>query len=208
MATECRETKKRISRYKIARARVYAFLMALIVFGGTFGFIVGRITARSRVIESVSAPAKECKVEVYNGDESITYYDIPLSHSLQQYITEICKDRNVPVSLIVAMIQYESSFNPEAISDTGDYGLMQINTINQETVENKYHCTDMLNSYQNVYCGINLIGDYIQKYNSYSKALMAYNLGESGASVLWDSGIYNSSYSTAILTIMNSFEGI
>lgn len=88
----------------------------------------------------------------------------------------MCADENVPVSLIIAMIDQESKFNPEVVSKTGDYGLMQINTINHEWLAEEYRTADMLDPYQNVFCGIKVIGSYIQNYNDYGLALMAYNM--------------------------------
>ena len=63
------------------------------------------------------------------------------------------------------MIDQESKFNPEVVSKTGDYGLMQINTINHEWLAEEYRTADMLDPYQNVFCGIKVIGSYIQNYN-------------------------------------------
>ena len=42
----------------------------------------------------------------------------------------MCADEGVPVTLVLAMIEHESRFNPEVVSSTDDYGLMQINEVN------------------------------------------------------------------------------
>ena len=44
---------------------------------------------------------------------------------------------------------------------------MQINTINHEWLAEEYRTADMLDPYQNVFCGIKVIGSYIQNYNDY-----------------------------------------
>lgn len=46
----------------------------------------------------------------------------------------------------------ESSMNPEAISDTNDWGLMQINQIHSSVLQSKYGwtLTDMLDPYKNL----------------------------------------------------------
>lgn len=64
----------------------------------------------------------------------------------------------------------------------------------------------MLDPYQNVFCGVKLIGRYIAKYEDYGKALMAYNMGDYGARKAWDSGVTSTSYSTAILELMSKYE--
>lgn len=212
MATECRGTKKRISRYKIVKAQAYAVLLLIFLFGGITGGIVGRVTAPKKV-ETVTV-TETVEVPSYEADklpeiEDITYFDVPLSHSLQRYIYEVCADENVPVSLVIAMIDHESQFNPEAVSSTDDYGLMQINKINYDQLAEDYRCADMLNSYQNIFCGVKVLGSYLKKYdNDYAKALMAYNMGEYGAKKAWDSGITSTSYVTDILSLMTEYEEV
>ena len=135
------------------------------------------------------------------------YYNIPLSHNLQDFIYEICVDEGVPVTLVLAMIEAESGFNPEIISSTNDYGLLQINKLNHEWLRESYRTADMINPYQNVFCGIKIIGTFIKKYNNdYNKALMAYNMGDYGAKKAWQNGITSTKYSTKILDLMNKYE--
>ena len=180
MATQCRGTKtKRINRHKLAVIQAYIIIGTLVLIGFIGGLVVGRATAPKKqvtVTETVEVPSYEA--DSLPVAEEVTYFDVPLSHSLQRYIYEVCADENVPVSLIIAMIDQESKFNPEVVSKTGDYGLMQINTINHEWLAEEYRTADMLDPYQNVFCGIKVIGSYIQNYNDYGLALMAYNMGE------------------------------
>ena len=127
------------------------------------------------------------------------YYSVPLSHSLQDFIYEICTDEGVPVT--------ESGFNPEIISSTNDYGLLQINKVNHEWLKKQYRTADMLNPYQNVFCGIKRIGTFVKKYNNdLNKALMAYNMGDYGAKKAWQNGIKSTRYSEKILGLMNKYE--
>lgn len=129
MATECR--KRKINKRKLVR-----FITTIVLLVGELvlvGFTIGRVTAPEKtktvtITETVEVPT-------YNADflpevSEIEYIDIPLSQSLQRYIYEICADENVPVTLIYAMIEHESGFNPEVVSKTDDYGLMQINEVN------------------------------------------------------------------------------
>ena len=135
------------------------------------------------------------------------YYNVPLSHNLQDFIYEICADEGVPVTLVLAMIETESGFNPEIISSTNDYGLLQINKVNHEWLKKQYRTADMLNPYQNVYCGIKIIGTFVKKYNNdLNKALMAYNMGDYGAKKARQNGITSTKYSTKILELMNKYE--
>ncbi len=199
-------TRKRISRYKVAKLKLYGslILFTLIII---FIFILGRMTAPEKVV----TVTQTIEVPSYQADKlpeiaEIHYYDVPLSESLQRYLYELCADEQVPVSLILAMIEHESGFNQEIISSTDDYGLMQLNAVNLEWLEEDYRCDDMLNPYQNLFCGVKIISSYITKYEDYGKALMAYNMGEYGAKKAWENGIDSTDYSTHILGLWQYYE--
>ena len=95
------------------------------------------------------------------------------------------------------------------MSDTDDYGLMQINKVNHSWLNKEYHCGDMLNPYQNIYCGVRLISSYIKEYDGdYNKALMAYNMGQYGARKAWQNGVVSTPYSDRVLSLMRNYEEV
>lgn len=206
MATECRRTKKRVNRNRLVRLLIVLAVIAAIAFG------IGRVTAPAKtktvtVTETVEVPAYSTDKLPETSD--ICYFDVPLSHSLQRFIYEVCADENVPVTLIYAMIEHESQFDPEIISRTDDYGLMQINAVNHTWLNEEYRCADMLDPYQNVFCGVKIIGAYVNRYDGdLTKALMAYNMGDYGARKAWENGVDKISYSTTILTLMENYEEV
>ncbi|MDL2301825.1 lytic transglycosylase domain-containing protein [Lachnospiraceae bacterium OttesenSCG-928-D06] len=208
MATECRETKKKISKHKVVKVQAYVVLLLLVLVGG----FIGRITAPKevetiRITKTVSVPSYE--VDKLPEVETPTYFDIPLSHSLQNYLYEICADEEVPVTLVMAMIDHESKFNPEVVSATDDYGLMQINKINHDQLAEDYQCADMLNPYQNIFCGVKVLSSYLKEYdNDYVKALMCYNMGEYGAKKSWSNGITNTDYTVSVLGLWEYYEEV
>lgn len=206
MATECR-SKKHITR--VRATRLYTVLALLVLIGGVAGFFIGKFTTSQKTItvtDKVEVPVYKSDMLVQESDVFI--YDIPLSDSLQRYIYEICADEGVPVTLALAMIEHESGFNPEAVSATNDYGLMQINKVNHSWLAEKYRTADMMNPYQNVFCGISIIGQYIEKYSDYGKALMAYNMGDYGARKAWENGVNSTKYSESILALMEKYEEV
>lgn len=206
MATQCRESKKKPKRNF---ARLYTAFLVIALLGGLIGYAIGAVYTPQKTVtvtETIEVPVHES--ENLPQDTEVFLFDIPLSDSLQRYIYEICADEGVPVTLALAMIEHESGFNPEVISSTDDYGLMQINAINHEWLEEKYRVADFLNPYQNAFCGITIIGSYIEKYGDYGKALMAYNMGDYGAQKAWENGVTSSSYSTIILDLMQKYEEV
>lgn len=209
MATMRRETK-RINRHKLIAIQGWTILIVLLLIASLVGYSIGRFTAPEK-IETVTV-TETIEIPAYESDKlpevaDVYFFDIPLSESLQRYIYEICADEGVPVTLVMAMITHESNFNPEIVSDTNDYGLMQINEINHDRLVEEYRAADMLNPYQNVFCGVKIVGSYLEEYEGdYHKALMCYNMGEYGAKKLWKGGYDSSSYSRAILELMSEYE--
>lgn len=115
--------------------------------------------------------------------------NIPLDFGIQGYIHDLCEEHNLAYSLIIALIDTESKFNVDVVSDAGDYGLMQINSI---------HGT-YLDPYENVEKGIEMLSALSEKYCDVESVLMAYNFGEGGAQRLWKQGIYSTDYTRSVL---------
>lgn len=206
MATKARK----INKHKLVVIQAYAIIATLVFLGAIAGFFVGRFTAPPKVetvtiTETVNTPTYESNSLPETVD--VVYFDVPLSHSLQRYIYEVCADNGVPVTLVMSMIDNESGFNPESVSNSDGYGLMQINEINHAQLAEDYRCADMLDPYQNVFCGVQIIGAYIEKYDGdYAKALMAYNMGEYGAKKTWSNGVTGTEYTVKVLGLWEYYE--
>lgn len=136
------------------------------------------------------------------------YFEVNLSEDLQNYIWSMCCEYGISdyYELVYAQIQYESQFDPTAISSTNDYGLMQINVCNHEWLRNTLGVEDFLDPYDNVHCGIYMLSSLLHKYDIVD-ALMAYNLGERGASKLWQRGIHSTTYTEQVMANYHQFIG-
>ena len=108
---------------------------------------------------------------------------------------------------MIALIEHESSYTSDLISETDDYGLMQINRQNHEMLSDTLGVQDYLEPHENIIAGCYVLHELFQKYQDTEKVLMAYNFGEYGASVLWEQGIYSSDYSKSILQIQARLNG-
>lgn len=214
--------KKRVNRLKLARFQVTVFLLLIFGMGVLLGWFIGRMTAPAQTVAlnppmvsstpttsptSTPAPSVE-PTEVVETEPPIEFYDVPLTENVQEYIMLLCEQEDIPVSLVLAMIEHESMFREEVISKTNDYGLMQINECNHEWLSEEYAVTDFLDPYQNIYCGISIISGYLEKYEDISHALMCYNMGEYGANQLWKTGVESTSYSRNILAKMTKYEEV
>ena len=191
------------------------FLLSVFLAGGAIGYgIASAVHACELPDEPIEETPPESSVVVEPTPEptpiptpAVFYYDVPLSHDLQDYIRELCEENGLPMSLVIAMIEHESIFRADVVSKTNDYGLMQINKCNHAWLTEEYGITDFLDPYQNVLCGISMISQYFSRYSgNIHKALMAYNMGLGGASKQWKAGRYTSAYSRKIVERMNHYE--
>lgn len=139
------------------------------------------------------------------GDLDFIPLDVSLDADIQEFVYYLCKGYNIDFTLVMAQIQYESSFRADVISSTNDYGFMQINQMNHEYLTETIGVTDFLDPYQNIRAGMFTLRKLFERYQDTNMVLMAYNMGEDGASRLWKKGIYNTDYTDSILTIQQQF---
>ena len=110
------------------------------------------------------------------------YLDVPLSEDLQSYIFELCYEKGIDPDIVIAVIKKESNFDSSIIGDNGrSYGLMQVQPRWHQERMNELGCTDLLNPYDNVTVGIDILADLYMSGNSTEWVLMAYNGGVSYA---------------------------
>lgn len=139
--------------------------------------------------------------EWVNGDLGFVPLDVPMDEDLQEFVFYLSQAYEMDFTLVMAVIQQESEYNPNAISATDDYGLMQINKINHQYLKEQLGITDFTEPYGNIRAGMFILRKLFEKYESPSKVLMAYNMGETGASRLWEQGIFESNFSKSVLQI-------
>lgn len=139
-------------------------------------------------------------------------YQIPEEYSryggyfpveIQQFTYIICKQYKVDYSLILAMIETESSYHYDAVSSCNAVGYMQVVEIWHTDRMDKLGASDLENPYQNIMVGIDYMAELLGQYQT-SVALSAYNRGfrndkGTGALDLADRGIYQTEYSEKVL---------
>ncbi len=147
-------------------------------------------------LEPVTEPVEteECN---YTGGG--IYYDIELSDQRQDYVFSLCEEYDVPCELVLAIMGAESSYRDGQVSDDGDYGIMQINSVNHSALTEKLGVTDFLDYEQNVLCGVYMLSEYYHRYTDFNKIAMCYRYGEGGAKEMWDKGIYETDYTRQIV---------
>lgn len=139
-------------------------------------------------------------------ENSVEYFDVPLSEEIQDHIFEVCETYGMDASVVVAMIDRESKYDISAVGDSGrSFGLMQI--------QKRWHvermadlgCDDLLDPYQNVTVGVDYLAELMAKDRGIEWALMAYNGGPSYANSMRSSGKV-SAYAREVLSNAESLE--
>ena len=159
------------------------------------------------VSETVVDPA-ETIVEGYidHGCVEHVRYDIPIDDELQDYIIETSEERGVDPAIIIAMIKRESQFDIDIIGDKGKaFGLMQIHPRWHSDRMEKLGVTDLLDPYQNVTVGIDIMAELLDGGKSVEWALMAYNGGYANANRHIEAGTL-SGYATDVLEFAEELE--
>lgn len=139
-----------------------------------------------------------------SGDYTDILWNVPMDANLQHFLLEQCNENGVPPEMALALIWMESRFQPDVISRTNDYGLMQINICNHGWLREKLGIQDFLDPYDNIRAGTHMLGEYIADYGNPHLATMVYQYGKTGASRKWKQGIYSSSYSRKLMDVMNT----
>lgn len=120
-----------------------------------------------------------------------------LDYDLQVTMQACCEEYGVPYALALAVADVESRFDPDATSNTNDYGLMQINKVNHGWLLEQG--IDPMTPAGNIEAGVLFLSDYLTAYGDPEMAIMAYNCGPSGAQKLWASGTYHTEHSTKVM---------
>lgn len=115
--------------------------------------------------------------------EPLRYWEeIPLEPDVQDYIVQLCEQREIEPAIVFAIIWRESNYGKYDLGDNGNaVGLMQ--------VWEKYHsdrmarlgCENLSNPLQNVTVGIDYLDELIDREKGLEWAVCAYNAGATGA---------------------------
>lgn len=216
LAAERKRRKKRRDNI-IAWCVLLGGVLVIFALGVLFGW---HLTSHAQtgqatpVTSSIKAAAKSyteqqptAMIELSSPTESLKGVPgLSLDYELQKAMYDSCQKYDVPYALALALADQESRFDPDAVSGTNDYGLMQINSINFEWLRERG--IDPLTYAGNIEAGVLILSKAINRYGDYGLALMAYNCGDTGAKRLWDAGTYSTAYSRAVMELYEKWLGI
>jgi hypothetical protein len=147
--------------------------------------------------------------EAKAAETKVTLYDVPIDIDLLDHILGLCADYEIPVELVLAVIEKESNFKADAVSKAGAIGLMQVIPEHHEPRMKQLKCTDLFDPKKNITVGMDFLSELLEKYKGDKhKALTAYNHGEKGANdKFFSKGIYQTEYSSKVLETVEKIKG-
>jgi hypothetical protein len=195
-------------------AIVLALVLGLTVSALTLNYVFNAImTDPLQEVVSTTTPAPaptptapaETPEPVRHRDDIVSEGRL-LAYDLQEIMQDRCEVYGVPYALALAIAEVETHFDPDAVSPTHDYGLMQINQVNHEWLQGLG--MDPLTHAGNIDAGLYMIGNYLSQYGDTEMALMAYNNGPGGARKLWDAGTYQTDYTRKVMKALEHWTSI
>lgn len=145
----------------------------------------------AKLAQSRSESSKADKEK--KSSQSNKSYNVPLDKDLLKHINKLCSQLGISETMVLGLIKTESDFNSTLISETNDYGLMQINRQNfdwmsKELKEEFGISFNWDDPYDNVTAGIYYLSKVKKEWvNTYSGdalqnvTLLAYNMGPGNA---------------------------
>ena len=215
--------------YKTVKRRFVLFTVTLLIVGGLIGALIVALTSKqddqttgttqtaSEKNEYIMQQINQCGAYDgrvftseaslnWSGDEyEFTPLECDLDEDTQKFTFYLCKAYDIDWTLVMALMQKESSFKSDVVSSTNDYGLMQINKLNHDWLGETLGVTDFLDAEQNIRAGVFILRKLFEEYAEPSLVLMAYNMGSDGAETLWKKGIYTTPYVDDVLKIQAEF---
>lgn len=207
---------KPIKRRTIANRIITSWVIIALIFS-VVGFTIGAVSHSSKPKTETLIYGRTADGKIFDGDMSVSYESedtlfvplgVPLDSDVQEFIYYLSKGYNMDFTFVMAIIQQESGYQPDAVSNTDDYGLMQINKVNHGYITDEIGVTNYLDPYENVRAGMFILRKLFEKYETPEKVLMAYNLGESGAKALWDKGVFETNYSKSVQRIQSELNNM
>lgn len=148
------------------------------------------VETETEFVEDTYVPDTEEYVEVVPEADPIIETDI------DALIVEVASEYGLPWELVRAVCWVESGFDPNAVSSTGDYGLMQVSHINHGWLG----LDNPLDPEQNLRAGCKILKDAIDASDGdFTRALMRYNRGDAYAMSQWSQGIFSTAYTEKVL---------
>lgn len=146
---------------------------------------------------------KERGFKEYKLDDTFVRNGGEFSKDIQKHTYNVCKKYDMDYTLIVALIETESSYKKDAVSHCNALGYMQVMEMWHKERMKKLNVNDLMDGKSNIIVGVDYLAELMESY-SVHMALSIYNRGfrndkGTGALDLYEKGIKSTAYSRKII---------
>lgn len=169
---------------------------------------LGIMNKQQIAIEKIPATIVQAEIPIEVTNRQITIPELPIEKAyILQMATEVSsRYSTIDEYLILAIIKYESTFNPEA-RNGNCVGLMQVSTHWHKDRAELLGVSNFEDPLGNLLVGSDYLNDLIIKYDNLHLALMVYNMGDATAKQLYNAG-YTTDYARNIINYANDLRTI
>lgn len=211
------ERRRRRRDHRAARrANLLAFLALIVAIAALLTIVIERaeLAEEQKTAEIVKAAAPVC-ITIPEMAEIITmehvlaaetpavpmYYceEVPLTADEQLELFEAARAFDIWYPLAIAMVDVETDFRNIAGDGGVSIGYMQVNKNYHTELMEQVGASDLWEPRDNFRTGLAYLAQQIERFDTIHMALMAYNMGPTGASKVWEGGIYESQYSRDVI---------
>ena len=130
-------------------------------------------------------PPEPVIIETYV-PEFIAYEDVPLPEDMQIFMQQECKELDISYEFALALMETESSFNPDAVGDGGrSVGYMQINQCNWQRMADDYGL-DVSDEKENVAAGLRILRELFDQNTDPYYVILCYKAGIGNGAKLYE----------------------
>jgi soluble lytic murein transglycosylase-like protein len=134
--------------------------------------VVGLGSLLALALVSLGGESLEATAAPEDGPKPAATARCPIPPAYRSAFVAAARDTDLPVALLVAVAEHESGFRPNAVSEAGAYGLLQVMPAAAEAVR-----LDAREPRQNVLAGARVLRQHLDRFHSTDLALAAYNAG-------------------------------
>lgn len=133
-----------------------------------------------------------------------TYYLLSLSDEQQDKVYTLCDEFDLPAELAFGIITADLQRTDMTSYEDAPHSILHPNIDSAAWYMEHYGLTDMNDFDQNARLGIIMLSEYYHRYPDVNKIAMCYELGETKAIDLWESGTIETEYSVLVAHCINT----
>lgn len=196
-----RERSRRRERKKRNAIRIGITVAAAVVLGASMTWAMTKQEHTGDLGKDGIREAQELSLVIEKSGESEPGYcdEIPLTVDEQRELIEAADAFDIWYPLAVAMVDVETSFQNIAGDGGASIGYLQVNGTLHTALMEQVGATDLWVPRDNFRTGLAYLAQQLERTDTVHKALMAYNMGPSGAAAAWKEGVYETEYSQKVV---------